>query len=202
MGYLVSIIGNSGVGKTTLAGRLAELEDFFAAREDLTQRPFQSLFAQDLERYALANQVDFMLYRAEQERFIRGSLGIGLQDGGLDLDFQIFTRLFHHAGYLNELEFDVCDRLFRHLRQVLPPPDLMVYLKCPIKIIAARYQARGREREIAQLADLRKIQNLLESWLKQVDPEQVITVDASQDRFASPEEVERTAQRIKAKLPA
>ena len=110
--------------------------------------------------------------------------------------------MFFHAGYLNELEFDVCERLYGHLRQVLPPPDLMVYLKCPIKIIVARYQARNREREIAQLDDLRKIRDLMETWLKQVDPEQVITVDASQDHFASPEEIERIAQWIMAKLPA
>lgn len=200
MGYLVSIIGNSGVGKTTLAERLAERAGFFAAKEDLRQRPFQAAFARDLQRFALANQIDFLLYRAEQERQIRSLEGIGIQDGGLDLDFRVFTRLFHQAGYLSEQELDVCRRLYQHLRQAQAPPDLMVYLKCPLEIISARYQIRGRAREIAQLGDLCSIQELLDEWLQEMEPEKVITIDAGDDKIISPDEVGRIAHQINDKL--
>ena len=65
----------------------------------MPERPFQALFKQDA-RYALANQLDYLLFRAEQEKELSASHKIGLVDGGLDLDFHGFTRLFHARGLL------------------------------------------------------------------------------------------------------
>ena len=196
MGQLVSIIGNSGVGKTTLVELLAERPGFLAAKEDLQQRPFQALFARDLKSYALANQIDFLLYKAEQERWLRKQAGIGLQDGGLDQDYHIFTHLFFKAGYLDELEIELCGRLYHQLRQDQQPPDMYIYLECPVEVIAARYQARNREREITQLDDLHSVQSLLEKWLNEVEPHKLMMVNAGDDNYNSPEAVDKIAQQI------
>ncbi len=102
MGQLVVVVGNSGVGKTTLVNALARLAPFTVAREQHAERPFQALMKANPSRYALANQLDYLLYRAEQEQAIRQSPDIGLVDGGLDLDFYGFTQLFHHNGYLSD----------------------------------------------------------------------------------------------------
>ena len=67
MNKLIVIVGPSGVGKTTLARALCEKHDFAIAYEQHEERPFQTLFKQD-PKYALANQLDYLLYRAEQER--------------------------------------------------------------------------------------------------------------------------------------
>ena len=87
MGKLITIVGNSGVGKTTLAAELCRRASFAVGLEQHTERPFQALMAADPRRYALANQVDYLLLRAEQERAIRARPEPGLVDGGLDLDF-------------------------------------------------------------------------------------------------------------------
>src|SRR5512134_3252917 len=115
MGKLIVIVGPSGVGKTTLVRALAQAYPFETAFEQHLERPFQSLFKQD-KRYALANQMDYLLYRAEQERVLRAAPQTGLVDGGLDLDFHGFTRLFHARGLLTDAEFDLCQRLYELLR--------------------------------------------------------------------------------------
>jgi deoxyadenosine/deoxycytidine kinase len=197
MGYLVSIVGNSGVGKTTLAERLAEQDGFFAAKEQLDQRPFQSAFAQDLERYALANQVDFLLYRAQQERQIRSKEGIGIQDGGLDLDYHLFTRLFHHMAYLKDKEFALCQRLYNAQRSSLPEPDLYVYLEAPLEVVAERYAARDRSMEIATLRDLQALHSYLVQWLGTLEPSKILTIDAGDKTFAEPDQLRVMAQSIR-----
>ena len=105
MGKLISIVGASGVGKTALVHALAKNKIFQTAYEQHTERPFQALFKQD-KKYALANQMDYLLLRAEQEGDLRRNASqIGLIDGGLDLDFHGFTRLFLSRNLLGQPEF-------------------------------------------------------------------------------------------------
>ena len=110
MANLITVVGPSGVGKTALVHALAKTGRFATAFEQHAERPFQALFKQD-SRYGLANQFDYFLLRVEQEKILRAVPQIGLIDGGLDLDYHGFTRLFHRRGLLTDPEFDLCRRL-------------------------------------------------------------------------------------------
>ena len=66
MGKLIAVVGASGVGKTTVVQVLTKTGDFAVAYEQHTERPFQSLFKRD-SQFALANQLDYLIYRTEQE---------------------------------------------------------------------------------------------------------------------------------------
>jgi deoxyadenosine/deoxycytidine kinase len=57
---LISIVGASGVGKTSLVRVLSETGMFAHAYEQHTERPFQALFKEN-RQYALANQIDYLL---------------------------------------------------------------------------------------------------------------------------------------------
>jgi len=200
VGKLLVIVGNSGVGKTTFTQQLCHLGSFSTGLEQHVEQPFQALFSQDLPRYALANQMDYLLFRAEQERVIRQGELTGVMDGGLEQDFFVFTRLFFRRGYLTEDEYRLCERLYRFIRQDLPPPDLIIYLNAPVAVAMQRYAQRGRILEIAALADLADMDRLLSDWMASVDSSQVIELDASRDEFCTPAAVEGLLAAIAVRL--
>ena len=179
MNKLISIIGPSGVGKTTLARVLCEKHDFTIAYEQHNERPFQTLFKQD-PKYALANQLDYLLYRAEQEHEMRQSNKPALMDGGLDLDFHGFTRLFHLHGWLNDEEFKLCQRFYTLTRSLLPPPDLIIALSASAKTISDRLAARNRI-NIASSEDAQTVSQFMDQWLESISEEKIIRLDITQE---------------------
>ncbi len=182
MAALIAVIGNTGVGKTTFVRTLAASAPFITGLEQHTERPFQALFARD-PRYALPNQIDYLLLRAEQERALRRDPRPALVDGGLDLDFHGFTRLFHARGYLNDDEFDLCRRLYHLLRAFLPPPDLIIHLTAPPDVILRRLERRNRI-NIARPEDLNILASLLDEYIRTLNPDRVLHIDTSADDLA------------------
>jgi deoxyadenosine/deoxycytidine kinase len=195
MAQLIAVVGVSGVGKTSLVRALTKAGDFAVAYEQHAGRPFQALFKQGA-RYALANQLDYLLYRAEQEKELRGSPKIGLVDGGLDLDFHGFTRLFHARGLLSDSEFDLCRRFYELTRRLLPPPDLIIYLTAREDAIRQRLASRERI-NIASAEDTALFVSFLGEWLGTVPASKLLQLDVSDE---SPG-YDRSLDRILAQTP-
>ena len=179
MNKLIVIVGASGVGKTTLAQALSKKQNFAMALEQHSERPFQELFKQNA-KYALANQLDYLLYRAEQERELRKSAVPALMDGGLDLDFYGFTRLFHTRGFLNNAEFDLCYRFYSFTRSLLPPPDLVIALSAEAHIISQRLASRNRI-NIASSEDADLLEEYVNKWLESIPESKIIKLNVSQE---------------------
>ena len=188
MSKLIAIVGASGVGKTALVAALANVraersgsqaEAFETAYEQHAERPFQSLFKSDA-RYALANQIDYFLLRAEQEKRLRVAPRMGLIDGGFDLDFYGFTRLFHKRGLLTDPEFDLCRRVYEFIRQSLPRPELIIRLCADESTVANRLSRRDRI-NIANAEDTALFDSFLNQWLTSIPSDQKLELDVSNE---------------------
>lgn len=179
MNTLIVIVGASGVGKTTLAQALCSQFDFATAYEQHEERPFQALFKQD-PTYALTNQLDYLLYRAEQERGLRFGSKPALMDGGFDLDFYGFTRLFHTHGWLTQAEYDLCKRFHTLTRSLLPPPDLIIALSADSQTIRERLAVRNRI-NIASSEDAAQLEAYVAEWLDSVPQSHILRLDVSQE---------------------
>ena len=195
MNKLFVIVGASGVGKTTLMNALLKSYECAIAYEQHDERPFQKLFKEDA-RYALANQIDYLLMRAEQERDLRSGDKPALMDGGFDLDFYGFTRLFHTRGWLSAAEFDLCRRLHTLNRQLLPPPDLIIHLHADAEIIRERLASRNRI-NIASSEDAELLESYVAEWLETVPESNILRLDVSYESMDYPTSVPRILDKIR-----
>jgi len=198
MGKLIVVVGSTGVGKTALTHALCREAGFTPGLEGHADRPFQARFKAD-HRFALANQVDYLLLRLEQEKAIRSEAQTGVLDGGLEMDFHGFTRLFHARGWLTGDEFDLCLRFYTLARNLLPPPDLVLHLTAPPEVIARRLAQRDRI-NIASAGDISLLDAFLAEWLSTVNADCLLPLDVSEDdpdyRRILPGLVEKIKERL------
>ncbi len=196
MNKLISIVGVSGVGKTALVNALNKTGVFATASEQHVERPFQALFKQD-RSYALHNQVDYFILRAEQEHELRfaNAQKIGLMDGGLDLDFHGFSRLFHQRGLLTGAEHALCGRLYTFIRGSLPFPDLIVHLCADECTVAERLSRRDRI-NIANAEDTSRFNSYIEEWLSRISSSQLLELDVSGESIQYADSVETILNHI------
>ncbi|HSH02860.1 MAG TPA: deoxynucleoside kinase [Anaerolineae bacterium] len=165
---LIIIAGNLGVGKTTLMQAICatrpDLQPFW---EEPEIRPFQPGLATNPQRWSAINQVDFFIHRANQERIARTNQQISIFDGSLDQDYYVFARYLRHLGHLTTPEFDLCTRTYTLLRQLLPPPDLIIHLTAPPDTLSTRRAQRARPRDLAITPDdrLPLFATYLNEWL-------------------------------------
>jgi deoxyadenosine/deoxycytidine kinase len=181
MGKLILIVGSTGVGKTALVRALCKQGPFVAGLEEHNERPFQSIFKND-HRYALVNQLDYLLLRAEQELFLRQSPQTGLMDGGLEMDFFGFTHLFHARAWLTDPEFDLCKRFYEFVRAHQPPPDLIIHLTANPEVIARRLAGRKRM-NIAAAEDTLLLDSFLNEWLSTLTPDHLLHMDVTENDY-------------------
>jgi len=141
--YLV-IEGPIGVGKTSLANKLAQEFGSELLLEKAEENPFLASFYQNPRQYALSAQLHFLLQRAQQVQDFRQT---DLFRGSWVADFMVDKdRLFAQLT-LNPDELELYEQIYRHLTLDAPRPDLVIYLQAPLETLRERITGRGIDYE-------------------------------------------------------
>ncbi len=198
MGKLITIAGNLGAGKTTLTKLICDKAGFTPYWERPEQRPFQKDFSDDMHQWALANQMDFLLFRSEQELTIRQGDQIAVMDGGFDQDFHVFTKNLYNKGYLIADEFRICERFYQLIRSFLPVPDIIIRIMIDTPTLLERRARRVRNTvdrsfDPQEFADL---ELLLDEWLTGNDSSPVLLFPFERDLDQSTNEIDKLIGRI------
>jgi deoxyadenosine/deoxycytidine kinase len=191
---IVSIIGSSGIGKTTFAEALSKRLNLPLGLESHDERPYQKRFA-DTGKPAFHNQVDYLLFRWEQEIVLRKNNSLSIVDGGLDMDFHGFVRLFYRRSLLDDDEYNVLERLYSSIRKCLSEPDLIVFLRADPATVAARLAGRSRI-NIARAEDSVTLDESLMQWVAGLEQDKVTVFDVSASGKDFSREIEKVIEKM------
>lgn len=144
-GFVV-VEGPIGVGKTTLAERLAVRFGAESMLEGPDENPFLPRFYRDPKSAALPTQLFFLFQRARQVELLRQAdifQPVRVADFLIDKD-----RLFAELT-LTPDELGLYEKVYATLALDAPDPDLVVYLQAPVDALMARITRRGIDYEQA-----------------------------------------------------
>jgi deoxyadenosine/deoxycytidine kinase len=198
MGKLISIAGNLGAGKTTLTKLICDKGSFSPYWEIPEERPFHIAYGKDPPRWALANQMDFFLFRCEQETNSRQRDEIAVFDGGFDQDFHVYTQHIFARGYLNQEEFNICQRYYHLVRELLPPPDFFIRIMVDIPTLLQRRSLRGRKTDdhLFDLQELTEFERLIDQWFEHDMPAPVVQFSFEKDLNCFTDEIDSLVVKI------
>ena len=135
----IAIEGPIGVGKTTLANKIAKTFNYDSFLEQPAENPFLKNFYKNPSQSALATQLFFLFQRMQQIQDLKQR---SLFETVRVADFLIEKdRLFAEVTLSNE-EMDLYDKVYDHLTLDAPSPDLVIYLQAPIDVLKDRITKR------------------------------------------------------------
>ncbi|HYB65814.1 MAG TPA: deoxynucleoside kinase [Steroidobacteraceae bacterium] len=136
----IAVEGPIGVGKTSLARRLATSLSAQAVLEEAAQNPFLERFYKNPRAGALPAQLYFLLQRAQQLAALKQAdlfVPVRVADYLLEKD-RLFARVT-----LDDAEYALYEQLYARLDIQVPKPDLVVYLQAPVDVLLERISRRG-----------------------------------------------------------
>ncbi|MDO9475743.1 MAG: deoxynucleoside kinase [Pseudohongiella sp.] len=173
----IAVEGPIGVGKTSLAKRLAQTFNYDIVLEKPEENPFLERFYRNPRQYALSTQLFFLFQRAQQLQDLKQDdlfEPVRVADFLIDKD-----RLFAQQN-LDPDEFVLYENVYRHLTLHAPVPDLVIYLQAPTHVLLTRIQKRGIPAEQAIEADyLDRLNTAYTSFFHYYDQSPLLIVNST-----------------------
>jgi deoxyadenosine/deoxycytidine kinase len=181
----VVVEGPIGVGKTSLARRLAAEQGAELVLEQAEENPFLERFYREPRANAFPAQLYFLFQRARQLQALKQSdlfQPVRVADFLLDKD-RLFARVT-----LDDDEYALYEQVYERLAIDAPVPDLVVYLQAPVDVLEARIRKRGLRYEQGMEREyLERLCNAYAHFFHHYDAAPLLIVNASEADFVSNE---------------
>ncbi|MDB5203618.1 MAG: deoxynucleoside kinase [Ferruginibacter sp.] len=162
----VTIEGNIGAGKTTLANILSKHYNARLILEEFADNPFLPKFYESPEQYAFPLELFFM---AERYKQLKDLLQTKDMFQNITISDYLFTKCLLFAKVnLPDEEFRLYQKLFDIINPQIVQPDLLIYLHTPVNKLQENIKKRNREYELGIPNDyLFSLQETYTQYIKQ-----------------------------------
>ncbi len=161
----LAVAGNMGAGKSELVNFLCRrygLKPFFEPNDT---NPYLADFYADMKKWAFHSQIYFLTHKFRLHRELMADPGTVVQDRTIYEDAEIFCENLHRTGMIDARDHKMYRELFESVTASLQPPDLMIFLKCPVKTLKKRIATRGRAMEQQIPTEyLKRLNTLYDEW--------------------------------------
>ena len=123
------ISGNIGVGKTTLAEKLAKKYNWKILLEEVDNNPYLDDFYKSMKNWSFHLQIFFLNSRFKQIQNISKTNDTIIQDRSIYEDYEVFTKNLFDSGILLKREFENYKRLYDTILEYVKVPDLLIYIR-------------------------------------------------------------------------
>jgi deoxyadenosine/deoxycytidine kinase len=173
----IVIDGPIGVGKTTLASKLANALAAELILERADDNPFLERFYRNPRAGALPTQLYFLFQRAQQMSALKQQdlfAPLRIADYLIDKD-----RLFARTT-LEDEEYRLYEQVYAKLAIDAPRPDLVVYLQAPVDVLLARIARRGiRYEQFIDRAYLERLNDAYARFFHEFEAAPLLIVNAA-----------------------
>ncbi len=185
----IAVAGNIGAGKTTLTEMLAKHYNWSPHFEEIDYNPYINDFYDDMFRWSFNLQIYFLNSRLRQVLNIQKGKDTVIQDRTIYEDADIFAPNLHDMGLMSTRDFQNYYEFYTTLKQLVKPPDLIIYLKGSVPALVERIQKRGRDyEENIRLDYLKKLNELYNKWAKNYKEGKLLVVDIDKTNFVENDE--------------
>jgi len=177
----ITIEGNIGAGKTTLAHLLSKRLNARLILEEFADNPFLPKFYENQQQYAFPLELFFM---AERYKQMKDLLQTKDMFQNITISDYLFTKCLLFAKVnLPEEEFLLYQKLFDIINPQLIQPDLLIYLHAPVTKLKDNIRKRNRLYEQAIKSEyLFSLQETYTQYIKQHNLK-TLFIDASSADF-------------------
>ncbi len=171
----VAIAGNIGAGKSTMTAFLESRFGIQPFYEPNDANPYLGDFYGDMERFAFHSQMYFLAAKFRAHLQLKKALednpmAVFVQDRTIYEDAEIFCNTLRSKRIMSVRDHRVYMEMYEAIRETLPRPDLLIYLRCSLRGIRRRIKARGRpEEQELDSSYLKKLHQAYEKWHERYD---------------------------------
>lgn len=174
----IAVSGNIGAGKTTLTQMLAKHYNWEPHFEALDDNPYISDFYDDMHRWSFNMQMYFLNSRFNSILEIKRGNNSVIQDRTIYEDANIFAPNLHGMGLMSTRDFNTYKSLFESVKNLIKPPDLLIYLRAAIPTLVNQIQKRGRQYEDSIRLDyLKRLNERYEAWISNYKDGKLLIID-------------------------
>lgn len=198
---IITIEGNIGSGKTSLAKKLAHTYNTNLVLETFADNPFLHKFFVRQQDYSLGMEMFFMAERYEQ---FKNEIELQLRESKPVIMDYLFTKsLIFAKANLDGIELNLFRKIFDILNPKLPSAELVVYLHAAPSRLMENIRRRGREFEqTVQVSYLKKIESAYFESLGNLKESTVIVADVTHaDFIKNADHYNRICNCIESELP-